>query len=259
MPAWTKTGRIVGPIPEPSANLYSNNSFRFPTRKEADRANQRHLDNLPGPARSYRAIDSGDTSNGLPLDRLTLQSRLKSRPDPELHFRIHAQIMLLYNADVPAGLVNGTCGFIDAFITKKENKERPVPHKVIGSTFKADKALYPLLKLFPKVDSGDPVYRLCLPITFEEPDPDDLDRVGARRTQLPLTLSWAFTIHKAPAQTIPYMQVDLKKAFASGQAYVALSRIQSPKEVRVLNFSRNAIIICPFSIEFFRRIYRDTI
>lgn len=47
-------------------------------------------------------------------------------------------------------------------------------------------------------------------------------------TQLPLTLAWAVTIHKAQGQTYESCFVDLgKSAFASGQTYVALSRAKS--------------------------------
>lgn len=54
--------------------------------------------------------------------------------------------------------------------------------------------------------------------------------------QLPLALAWAVTVHKAQGATLTYMQVDLSRAFADGQAYVAISRACAKEGLEIRGF-----------------------
>src|SRR6266542_4378095 len=55
------------------------------------------------------------------------------------------------------------------------------------------------------------------------------------RHQFPIRLAFAMTINKAQGQTIPYMGLDLRNpVFAHGQLYVALSRVQSKNNIKIL-------------------------
>ena len=59
---------------------------------------------------------------------------------------------------------------------------------------------------------------------------------------LPLTLSWAMSIHKSQGATIDLLEVDLGDSiFACGQAYVALSRAKNSDTVRITNFNPRSV------------------
>ena len=66
--------------------------------------------------------------------------------------------------------------------------------------------------------------------------------VQASRTQIPLILAWALSIHKAQGQTLERVKVDLGRVFEKGQAYVALSRATSMAGLQVIRFDPRKVM-----------------
>jgi ATP-dependent DNA helicase PIF1 len=69
---------------------------------------------------------------------------------------------------------------------------------------------------------------------------------------LPLTLSWAMSIHKSQGATIDLLEVDLGDSiFACGQAYVALSRAKNSDSVRITNFNPRSVKVSKSVLAFY--------
>ena len=69
---------------------------------------------------------------------------------------------------------------------------------------------------------------------------------------LPLTLSWAMSIHKSQGATIDLLEVDLGESiFACGQAYVALSRAKNSDTVRITNFNPRSVKVSKSVLAFY--------
>lgn len=74
------------------------------------------------------------------------------------------------------------------------------------------------------------------------------------RTQVPLLLCWAISIHKAQGQTIKRLKVDLKNIFEAGQVYVALSRATCKESLQIVNFDPRRIKTDPIVKEFYNSL-----
>ena len=116
--------------------------------------------------------------------------------DTDLTLCIGAQVMLLINKDQEAGLVNGSRGVVTAF---------------------SDGGL-PIVQF-----KGGPIL-----VDRTEWWLPDSDYAGIGRSQIPLRVAYAITIHKSQGATLDTALIDIgNRTFEYGQAYVALSRVRS--------------------------------
>jgi ATP-dependent DNA helicase PIF1 len=77
----------------------------------------------------------------------------------------------------------------------------------------------------------------------------------ATKIQYPLVLSWALTIHKSQGLTLNKVIIDFSDIFLDGQAYVALSRCKSLKNIKLLNFDYKKITINNEIVKFYNNLY----
>ncbi len=151
--------------------------------------------------------------------------------EKSLELAVDARIMLLKNINVSDGLVNGIFGTIKEF-HYVDNETFPskiyieFDNEQIGTQ---ERAKNPCLK--PGLEKATPI----------EPEEDKVTSSGGVRRQFPIRLAWACTVHKVQGLTVDKAVVSMKKIFAPGQAYVALSRVTSIDGLIIQDFKEKAI------------------
>lgn len=177
--------------------------------------NESKLRNLDGEEKVFSSQDSDNATKTLDMQTIA---------PGKLVLKIGAQVMLLKNVNVNAGLVNGARGVVVRFdeglpVVRFKNKKE--------YTAKTE-------RWYVKNSNGT---LLC-------------------RQQVPLNLAWAFSIHKSQGLTLDCVEMSLSKIFEAGQAYVALSRAQSLNTLRVLDFDSRHVWADPSVLEFYQKFRR---
>ena len=87
-------------------------------------------------------------------------------------------------------------------------------------------------------------------------DKKEPTKVIGTRTQLPLKLAWAMTVHKSQGKTLDAVEVYCGKEFAPGHLYVAMSGFKTREQLRVVGFNQNRLIPAPKEvINFLEKIH----
>jgi ATP-dependent DNA helicase PIF1 len=227
----------------------------FSTRSEVDRANHIRLENLPGETRIYEARDGGSVSDKTFRDKLLSNVMAPER----ISLKKGAQVMLLKNIDET--LVNGSLGKIIGFMSESQfdnYQERDdfqatqggslvddnIPSAKGGNKVTVDIDGTGSANRFPVVrfaiSDGTTRDFLCKRESWSVEQPNG--EVQASRSQVPLILAWALSIHKAQGQTLERVKVNLSRAFEKGQAYVALSRATTMGGLQVLGFEPSKVM-----------------
>ena len=190
---------------ESNKRLPSDDDDLAPTKlycrnADVDEENSKRLAALPGEERVFCSIDHWLRN---PTDEEERQGILKAiaktAPD-RLALKLHAPVILTRN--MPNwNLVNGSRGVVIAFSDDEEEEEASESQ-------------------FVRVRFEN---RMVVDIVASTAQ--HFDRL--RRQYIPLRLAWALTIHKSQGLSLSEAVIDVSHAFACGQVYVALSRVQS--------------------------------
>ena len=219
-------------------NLKMSPVCLFPTRKQCDDVNQKMLNHLETEKHVISCTDEIDETKSTAkwhekaakqLEKLNHDCNNTAGLEAVLTLAVGARVMLRRNVNVKSGLVNGAIGTVVA----------------ISPT--------------------------CIAVKFDHlTDTRDIEQVRGKfivmknyyvyRTQFPLILAYAVTIHKCQGLSLDCAIIDLSdKVFADGMAYVALSRLKSLAGVHLVAFTPQSVKVnvkCLKEVNRLRQEYR---
>ncbi|CAO3596060.1 unnamed protein product [Absidia cylindrospora] len=212
----------------------------YPLRWQVEQSNNARLQALQGEIHDFRAIDTGKDPK-----------KMESCIAPSLiRLKKNAQVMLLKNMD--STLVNGSLGIVIGFVgegkftTLGSIRKRVAPNKREVTDLDLQEILtnsYPVVRF---ADDREIVIESDR-WSMDLPDGTEL----ANRSQIPLILAWAMSIHKSQGQTLERVKVDLGQSFEDGMAYVALSRATSLQALQIINFNPSKVTASPKVAKFY--------
>lgn len=160
-------------------------------KKQAEEINDERLENVEGNGRNFEAKITGD----FPADLYPTSRKLVLKKG--------AQVMFVKN-DKGDKYCNGTLGEIDGF------GENTILVKVGQETIEVESTSWDNIRY-----------------EYDETKKRIQTKTVGTFSQFPLKPAWAITIHKSQGLSFDHAIIDIPRAFAAGQAYVALSRCRS--------------------------------
>ncbi len=183
----------------------------LPRKDDVERYNLSHLEKIKTPLQIFYTVFIGKEQE--------IEKFKKNSPIPDVIQLKKSALVMIRQNDPEGRWVNGSLGHVEKISDeclwiKLLNKREVEVKKVIFTLLDAE---------------GKPV------VTAEN---------------FPVTLAWAFTIHKAQGTTLDQAWVDLRRLWEPGQAYVALSRVRTSAGLFLEGWDTRSIVSDPLVKEF---------
>ncbi|XP_027102740.2 uncharacterized protein [Coffea arabica] len=197
--------------------LYSLDPYRMinrciltPKNSSVDELNDILIKRFPGELHTFISSDKtvDQRHQGDYEDFLNSQNP-KGLPPHRLMLKENYPIILIRNLNPVEGLCNGTR------LICRELGRHTISAEIVFGQHKGKRVLIPKIPL-------------------QTPD-SQKNSIAFIRTQFPVRLCFALTINKSQGQTLDYVGIYLREpVFSHGQLYVALSRVRTSAELKIL-------------------------
>ena len=148
--------------------------------------------------------------------------------------RINARVMITINIDVTDGLTNGAMGTVTNVVIDQTTGKISVILVAFDSEHVGQETRY--TSVYNSINQNVvPIHQTQA--TFPV---DKKASFQATRSQFPLTLAWAVTIHKCQGLILSEIVIDMTHAkgkFKPGEAYVAFSRAKTLEKLHIINYT----------------------
>jgi ATP-dependent DNA helicase PIF1 len=216
-------------------------------RKRVDEVNRKELAAIKSPVKEWTSLD-------FQQDNALAEEHFKNHRMPQtLILKLGAKVVLLTNLDPKRGLVNGSqgevVGFQDIEEDEEETSRKATFEKRQSSQFHSINKLAPVVQFTNGI--RETITAVATSSLVASKTRDDPSPKVVCRTQIPLALAWALTIHKSQGMTLEYLEVSSKDIFERGQLYVALSRGTSLEGTTLTGYTREQLPVDSDVVEFY--------
>lgn len=191
---------------------YAERTILCSRNDDVDDVNTAILNRFPGEERLYHSsdnvVDTGEDGPILYPPEYLNTINCSGLPLAKLKLKEGCPIMILRNLNAAEGLCNGSQGII----TQMRNRVLEV--RLLTGEQAGQKVFIPCMSLVP-ADTQVP-FQFC-------------------RRQFPVRVSFAMSINKSQGQSVKHVGINLvNPVFAHGQLYVAVSRVTSVHNIKVV-------------------------
>jgi|LakMenE01Jun11ns_1017448.scaffolds.fasta_scaffold9957213_10 ATP-dependent DNA helicase PIF1 len=201
----------------------------YPHKVQVEDINLKNLKKLIDSNNEYNVYKSNDTTfeRKSKLLRQSTEAEVQyinDRCPKIITLAVGAQVMLTYNMSFGSGLINGSRGVITHF-------KETMPYVLFDNGLS--------VRISPHAFKSETSTHIIT------------------RTQIPLILAWAITIHKCQGSTISCVITDLQDIFCDAQGYVTLSRVKSLEGLHLMNINYKKITCSPIVKKFYDCLAND--
>ena len=159
--------------------------------------------------------------------------------------------MITTNIDVTGGLTNGAMGTVTNVVIDERTGKMSTILVSFDSKHVGQEAMHTSV-YNSRNQNAVPIYQTQPTFSIHKKT-----SYQATRSQFPLTLVWAVTIHKCQGLTLPEIVIHMTPAkgkFKPGEAYAVFSRVRTLEKLHIINYTQNQIHVSEHVEEEMKRL-----